>query len=144
VFTFNGTSWSKPSAIAPGSYLQAVSCASARFCVALDRKGDALTFDGSSWSMPVNAFPDGLTMGEGGVSWPIVSCPARNFCAAVDGAGGNVVTFDGSRWSAPVNIDPEAANSVGTPVLIFLMSISCLSSTLCVVGDSIGDAFVRS
>jgi hypothetical protein len=144
VFTFNGTSWSKPSAIAPGSYLQAVSCASARFCVALDREGDALTFNGSSWSMPVNAFPDGLTMGEGGVSWPIVSCPTSNFCSAVDGAGGNVVTFDGSRWSAPVNIDPEAANSVGRPVLIFLMSISCLSSNLCVVGDSIGDAFVRS
>jgi hypothetical protein len=34
VVTFNGTSWSKPSAIDPGTYLQAVSCASASFCVA--------------------------------------------------------------------------------------------------------------
>jgi hypothetical protein len=144
VVTFNGASWSKPSAIDPGSHLQAVSCASASFCVALDRKGNALTFNGSSWSVPVNAYPDGLSMGEGGVSWPIMSCPTSNFCAAVDGAGGNVVTFDGGSWTAPVNIDPEAANSVSGPVLIFLMSVSCPSATFCVVGDSMGDAFVRS
>jgi hypothetical protein len=144
VVTFNGTSWSKPSAIDPGSYLQAVSCASASFCVAIDRKGNAFTFNGSTWSAPVNADPNGLSMGEGGVSWPVVSCPASNFCAAVDGGGGNVVTFDGSTWSAPVAIDPEAANSVSGPVLIFLMSVSCHSAMFCVAGDSIGDAFVRS
>jgi hypothetical protein len=144
VVTFNGTSWSKPSAIDPGSYLQAVSCASASFCVAIDRKGNALTFNGSTWSVPVNADPNGLSMGEGGVSWPVVSCPTSNFCAAVDGGGGNVVTFDGSSWSAPVNIDSEAASSDRGPVLIFLMSVYCLSAMFCVVGDSIGDAFVRS
>jgi hypothetical protein len=83
-------------------------------------------------------------MGEGGISWPVVSCPASNFCAAVDGGGGNVVTFDGSTWSAPVAIDPEAANSVSGPVLIFLMSVSCHSAMFCVAGDSIGDAFVRT
>jgi hypothetical protein len=144
VVAFNGTSWSKPSAIDPGSYLQAVSCASASFCVAIDRKGNAFTFNGSTWSAPVNADPNGLTMGEGGISWPVVSCPTSNFCAAVDGGGGNVVTFDGSSWTAPVNIDSEAAKSLSGPVLIFLMSVSCLSATFCVAGDTIGDAFVRS
>ena len=144
VVTFQGTSWSRPSAIDPGSYLQAVSCASARFCVAIDRKGNAFTFNGSTWSGPVPADPDGLTMGEGGISWPVVSCPASDFCAAVDGAGGNVVTFDGSTWTAPVTIDPQAAHSVTGPVLIFLMSVSCPSATFCVAGDSVGDAFVRS
>ena len=64
--------------------------------------------------------------------------------AAVDGAGGKVVTFDGSRWTVPVTIDSKAANSVTGPVLIFLMSISCLSAGFCVAGDSTGDAFVRS
>jgi hypothetical protein len=83
-------------------------------------------------------------MGEGGISWPVVSCPASNFSAAVDGGGGNVVTFDGSTWSAPVKVDSEAANSVSGPVRIFLMSVSCLSAMFCVAGDSIGDAFVRS
>jgi hypothetical protein len=142
VVTFNGTSWSKPSAIDPGTHLQAVSCASASFCVAIDRKGNALTFNGSTWSAPVNADPNGLTMGEGGISWPVVSCPASDFCAAVDGADGNVVTFNGSTWSAPVNIDPKAANSVNGPVLMFLMSVSCHSATSCVAGDTIGNAFV--
>ena len=83
-------------------------------------------------------------MGEGGISWPVVSCPASDFCAAVDGASGNVVTFNGSDWSAPVNIDSKAANSVNGPVLIFLMSVSCRSAMFCVAGDSIGDALVRS
>jgi hypothetical protein len=144
VVTFNGTSWSKPLAIDPGSHLQAVSCASASFCVAFDRKGNALTFNGSAWSAPVNAAPDGLTMGEGGISWPVVSCPSSDFCAAVDGAGGNVVTFDGRTWSAPVNVDKKAADSVNESVLMFLMSVSCHSATFCVAGDSTGDAFVRS
>jgi hypothetical protein len=141
--TFNGTSWSKPSAIDPGGYLQAVSCASASFCVAIDRKGNALTFNGSTWSVPVNADPNGLSMGEGGISWPVVSCSASDFCAAVDGNGGNLVTFDGSSWTAPVNIDSKAANSDKGPVLIFLMSVSCRSARFCVAGDSIGDAFIR-
>jgi len=83
-------------------------------------------------------------MGEGGVSWPVVSCPTSNFCAAVDGAGGNVVTFDGTSWTTPVNVDSKAANSVSGPVLVFLMSVSCLSARFCVAGDSTGDAFVRS
>jgi hypothetical protein len=143
VLTFNGTSWSKPAAIDPGTYLQAVSCASASFCVAIDRKGNALTFNGRTWSAPVNANPGGLTMGEGGISWPVVSCPARDFCAAVDGQGGNVVTFDGTTWTAPVTIDAKAAHSLNGPVLIFLMSVSCPSATFCVAGDTTGDAFVR-
>lgn len=144
VVTFNGGSWRKPSAIDPGSYLQAVSCASASFCVALDRKGKAFTFNGSTWSAPVTAAPDGLTMGEGGISWPVVSCPASDFCAAVDGSGGNVVTYDGRGWTAPQTIDSKAAHSLNGPVLIFLMSVSCSSATFCVAGDTIGDAFVRS
>jgi hypothetical protein len=144
VVTFNGTSWSKPAAIDPGTYLQAVSCASASFCVAIDRKGNALTFNGSTWSAPVNADPDGLTMGEGGISWPVVSCPASNYCAAVDGGSGNVVTFDGTTWTAPVTIDSKAAHSLNGPVLIFLMAVSCPSATFCVAGDTAGDAFVRS
>ena len=144
VVTFDGTSWTKLSAIDPGSFLQAVSCASASFCVAIDRKGNAFTFNGSTWSAPVNADPNGLSMGEGGISWPVVSCPTSDFCAAVDGGTGNVVTFDGRSWTAPVTIDSQAAASTSGPVLIFLMSVSCLSAQFCVAGDTTGNAFVRS
>jgi hypothetical protein len=143
VITFNGRAWSKPSAIDPGGYLQAVSCATDSFCVAIDHKGNAFTFDGITWSAPVNADPDGLSMGEGGISWPVVSCPASDFCAVVDGNGGDLVTFDGRRWTAPVKIDAKAANSDKESVLVFLMSVSCLSARFCVAGDSAGDAFVR-
>jgi hypothetical protein len=143
VVTFNGTAWSKPFAIDPAGYLQAVSCAAAGFCVAVDRKGNALTFDGSTWSAPVNADPNGLSMGEGGISWPVVSCPTSHFCAAVDGNDGDLVTFDGSSWTAPVTIDSKAANSDQGPVLVFLMSVSCPSARLCVAGDTVGDVFVR-
>ena len=83
-------------------------------------------------------------MGEGGISWPVVSCPASDFCAAVDGASGNAVTFDGSAWTAPVTVDSKAAKSVSGPVLMFLMSVSCRSAAFCVAGDSTGDVFVRS
>ena len=110
----------------------------------MDRKGNALTFNGGTWGAPVNADPNGLSMGEGGISWPVVSCPTSDFCAAVDGNDGDLVTFDGNSWTAPVNIDSKAANSDQGPVLIVLMSVSCRSARFCVVGDSIGDAFVRS
>jgi hypothetical protein len=143
VVTFDGTAWSKPTAIDPGRYLQAVSCASASFCVAVDRRGKAFTFNGRTWSGPASALPNGLTMGEGGISWPVVSCPARDFCAAVDGADGNVATFDGRTWAAPVNIDQKAAHSVTGSVLIFLMSVSCQAPAFCVAGDTTGSAFVR-
>jgi len=82
-------------------------------------------------------------MGEGGISWPVVSCPTSDFCAAVDGASGNVVTLDGSSWTAPVTIDSKAAHSDRGPVLMFLMSVSCASAMFCVAGDSSGDVFVR-
>jgi hypothetical protein len=143
VITFNGVAWSKPSAIDPAGYLQAVSCATDSFCVAIDREGNALTFNGSTWSAPVNADPNGLSMGEGGVSWPVISCPASDFCALVDGNDGDLVTFDGSGWTVPVTIDSKAANSDKGAVLVFLMSVSCRSARFRAAGDSSGDAFVR-
>ena len=68
----------------------------------------------------------------------MVPCPASDFCAAVDGATGNVVTFDGSTWTAPMNVDSKAAKSVSGQVLMFLMSVSCRSAAFCVAGDSRG------
>ena len=87
--TFNGTSWSRPSAIDPGSYLQAVSCASASFCVAIDRRGNAFTFNGSTWSAPVNIDSKAAKS----VSGPVliflmsVSCLSAMFCVAGDTIG---------------------------------------------------------
>lgn len=36
----------------PAARLMSVSCVSAKFCVAVDQQGDALTWNGTSWSSP--------------------------------------------------------------------------------------------
>ncbi len=51
-----------------------VSCAMASFCVAVDENGNALTYNGSSWSS--DSTPGGWLTS--------VSCPTASFCAAVD------------------------------------------------------------
>ena len=140
-FLFNGSTWSSAPVIndpVPSTQtgMASVSCSSPSFCAAVDNGSNAFTFNGTSWS-PAAVIDPGNVLST-------VSCPSARFCAAVDGNDGNVVTFDGTSWAAPVNIDAEAAHSDRTPVLIFLMSVSCLSAVFCVAGDSIGDAFVRS
>jgi hypothetical protein len=115
--------------------MASVSCSSPSFCAAIDNGSNVFTFNGTSWS-PAQVIDPGNQLGT-------VSCPSASFCAAVD-YGANVVTFDGSSWSAPVNVDSKAANSEKGPVLIFLMSVSCISVAFCVIGDTNGNAFVRS
>jgi hypothetical protein len=63
--------------------LTAVSCTSARLCVAVGSRGDYTTWNGSSWSAPVTADP-------GGGGFTSVSCAARGACTATDFAGRQV------------------------------------------------------
>jgi hypothetical protein len=42
----------------------------------VDDFGNALTFDGSSWSVPTSIDPNGRRLS--------VSCPSASFCVAVD------------------------------------------------------------
>jgi hypothetical protein len=53
--TYNGTSWSTPSAVDPGEAFNSVSCRSKTFCAAVDDKGGALTWDGTAWSSRTGA-----------------------------------------------------------------------------------------
>jgi hypothetical protein len=94
--------WSAPVSVDPVSFGSSVSCASATFCAAVDYEGNALTFDGTSWSAATSI--DALPLAS-------VSCPSSSFCVAVDYSG-NVVTFDGTSWSAPVSIDSGGLISV--------------------------------
>jgi hypothetical protein len=81
----------------------------------VDEEGNALTYDGSSWSVPVNI------NGSQGENWlNSVSCPKTSFCVAV-GADGTVLTYKGSSWSA-ASID-GTSNGVG--------AVSCVSSKFC-------------
>lgn len=116
--------WQPP--INVGGMMEAVSCPGSRFCMAVTEDGQALSYDGSSWSDPVT-----IDLGQRLSS---VSCSSRLFCVAVDLEGGNVVMFDGSSWSAPTQIEPPGAN--------LLESVSCASPRLCVAGGSGGRTFV--
>ena len=93
-------------------------------------------FDGVTWAVLFNS-RDTPEKKE-----PVGLIDPKLWEAAVDGNGGNLVTFDGSRWTPPVTIDSTAANSDKTPVLVFLMSVSCPSARLCVAGDTTGDVFI--
>jgi hypothetical protein len=101
----------------------AVSCASPSFCVAIGGTGNALTWNGSSWSAPVHVDPIGNVSS--------ISCPSTTFCLAVDlGAGktatnGDYLTWDGSSWTTPASM-PRAG------------SVSCTSASFCAAGGDGG------
>ena len=52
-FVWNGTSWSTAMATPDFYDLDSISCPSASFCMAVDDDGNALAWDGISWSAPV-------------------------------------------------------------------------------------------
>jgi hypothetical protein len=82
---FDGTGW-RFMDLAPVHVLgPALSCASASSCMALDDTGGAVNFDGEGWSDVTHVDAEMLTS---------VSCPAIDFCMAVDGGpdGGAVRT----------------------------------------------------
>jgi hypothetical protein len=55
--TYDGRSWSTPDNIADGGDLTSVSCATAKFCAAVDDDGNVLTYDGHRWSSPDSIDP---------------------------------------------------------------------------------------
>lgn len=65
--------WSAPGDI-DSATVNAVSCPSPSFCEAVDANGDALTFNGASWTTPRPALP--------GVPLTTISCAAAGACMA--------------------------------------------------------------
>jgi Fe-S cluster biogenesis protein NfuA len=86
--------------------------------MAVDLSGNAVTFNGSSWSAPASIDPTAVLFS--------VSCPSASFCAAV---GDHAVTYDGSSWNTPVDIDPNT-----------LISVSCPLPSFCAAMDFEGNA----
>jgi hypothetical protein len=89
----------------------------------VDLRGNAVTYNGRTWSPPL-----GIDLGGGGIT--SVSCPTAKFCAAVDRSF-HAVTYDGGTWSKPVTIDPNGGG---------LRSISCPSASFCAAVDFKGNA----
>ncbi len=106
----------------------AVSCPTARFCVAVDDQGRAVTFSDGVWSAPRSLVDTGLNA---------VSCPTPRFCVAV-AVNGDVLTMRGSRWSSPLSIDAKSAGETDSFGTSGLSTVSCASPTFCMAGDVLG------
>ena len=122
VSTWNGDSWTAQTEIDSPAAVGQVSCASPDFCAAVDQNGDAMIFNGQSWSAP-----DPI---DAGVVQPLatVSCPAPGFCTAMDGFG-QAFDYTSAGWSTAIGVE----NSAG------VTSVSCASESFCVAVDISGN-----
>ena len=128
--TWNGSAMSWPpvlidsgAAVSPQPGVGFVSCASRSFCGAVDVGGNALTFNGKTWSAP-DTIDAGTSPGL-----DAVSCPSATFCTAIDGWG-QAFTFSGKAWSGPAGLESDGD----------LQAISCTSSHFCAAVDLSGNA----
>lgn len=113
--------------------LQAVSCPTAKLCVAVDDSGYVVTTinptgGSGSWSHTAKIDSSSLTG---------VSCASTSFCVAVDAAGDVLTstkpTGGAAAWSKPVHVDSTASPGGG---YAGFAGIACPSTSLCVAVDS--------
>jgi hypothetical protein len=119
-----------------------VTCRAASFCVAVDGSGDYLTWNGRSWSAPVQI---DLT-GDGFES---ISCGSRSSCVAVDWDG-NALRWNGTSWTTPALSCPhDTTSSAGQCKMVgsyadpragILTSVSCPDRSFCAAVDGNGEA----
>ncbi len=121
--------FARPTTVASGAGLAAVSCGSPTSCIAFDSAGRAYVFNGTGWTGPDPA--GAQPVGAGAIS---VSCSNPTFCVAVATAGNQVVSWDGQALSPPVTVD--GANS--------LEAVGCAPTGYCAAVDAEGNAFAYS
>jgi hypothetical protein len=100
--------------------VQAVSCATPAFCLAVDDGANYRAFDGTSWSTPttVKDSADGAFAFSGPNA---ITCPAAGSCAAIDGHN-NVWRYAGGTWSMEQAMLPPTFGHGG---------ISCTTTGFC-------------
>jgi hypothetical protein len=107
-----------------------VSCVSPTYCVVVTGGGDALDWNGTTWTAPARIEPGPAPATTIGVAPTGVSCPTTAFCAAVDDGGGILQESAGS-WS---RTDADGSQR--------LTAVSCPSAAFCVAVDHAGDAVI--
>ncbi len=132
--------WTGPDPIYPEGGLWGVSCASSSFCAAVSERltgvsgqntGQALTYDGSVWSAPIEI---AHAQERGPFSAGSVSCASAAFCVAIARFEGAVSIFEGSGWGAWVPLETNGDFS----------SVSCPSRSFCMLGDEAGQVLAYS
>jgi len=127
---WNGDQWTQPTPYGSTASFAGVSCPTAAFCMAVDQSGQALQWNGQSWSALVRIEPGQPSTNSIGVSPTGVSCPTAGYCAAVDDSGG-VIQWSNGTWTRS---DVDAG--------VHLMSISCPTVSFCVAVDQSGNVLV--
>lgn len=138
VVTWNGSRWSQPvSTITDDENMGAagISCPTDSFCALVDLNGYAFTFDGRTWSKPVDAehLPGPASDNH------VISCPTSRYCVAI-GFVGDVLIYSGGRWTNEVNIN-AATKRTYQPLYDFV-SLSCPTTMFCAASDNDGNVFV--
>jgi hypothetical protein len=137
--TWNGAGWSAPVRLygarggaAEYERVQAVSCTSRSFCIAVGAQVGSEVFNGSRWS----ARP-GRTSGTDGQG--SLGCSSPGFC--VNFHDGDANYWDGSAWRFTAANSGLSAGAV--PGLDdFVYGVSCVSSDFCVAADLAGAPLV--
>ncbi len=73
------------------------------FCAAVDAKGGAVTYNGSTWGALVHVTGEGLAFSS-------VSCASASFCMAGAAKEGYLTQYHGSSWSPVTKIDASTSN----------------------------------
>ncbi len=119
---YNGSQWSAQTTYeGTGPSTSAVSCVSSTFCVATDSSGNAIFYDGHSWSVTAAGF-----------DMSSISCVSSSFCMGVTqgASAGDAVLYNGATWT-PTVIDSG----------VDLWSVSCPTTSFCEAFDNNGNAF---
>jgi hypothetical protein len=106
----------------PAPRFAAVSCASRKFCVAIDAHEQALTWNGEAW-YALHTLPPGR--------WSDLACAKPRFCMAVDADGEGasfVLTTDGATWT-----------DAGAVTLSHVGALDCATAGQCWAGGESGD-----
>jgi hypothetical protein len=132
------TAWSATT-IDPGHVLTSVSCATPRFCAAVDEDSDVITSTdpvgrASAWKPAQVVIPGSFV----GVEFTSISCPAASLCVALSPDGYAHVSTHPTGGS---NAWPEFAIDSHGPQST-LSGVSCPSVLLCVAVDAKGNAIV--
>lgn len=129
---WDGTGWSPPRPTPSARDLALIACGSPTFCIAADRFGNALTFDGTSWSLPAHADLDPPRPGAAQLtaSFASLTCPGRTTCYAVsDSDEGTLLRFRPGGSS----VDRHGLR------LAAYTPIACGSATTCVAAGQLYD-----
>ncbi len=127
---WNGQQRTQPTPYGAASSFAGVSCPTAAFCTTVDQSGEALQWNGQSWSAPSRMEPGEASGATVGISPTGVSCPTTSFCTAVDDSGGVDQWYNGS-WT---RTDIDAGRR--------LTSVSCPIASFCVAVDQVGNVTV--